>query len=229
MDRHDPSPEELAQPTRARIFTLLGGLDAPAATGEVAQRLGLHPNGVRLHLEVLERGGLVRRERVRHGRGRPRDVWSVAPGAVAGGDERTTAYADLARWLVRAIVDGRLGARQVEATGRRIGRDLVSVDPGAGAEPALFGALAALGFAPRRERPAPGHVRYCLGRCPYRDVVPERQTVVCGLHRGLTRGMLDAVDPRARLVGFVAKDPATAGCEIEVRGPLAGGGQPPSP
>jgi hypothetical protein len=51
--------------------------------------------------------------------------------------------------------------------------------------------------------------------------VRERQSLVCGLHRGMTRGMLDAIDPKTRLVGFVAKDPDVAGCLIELRGPLA--------
>jgi len=49
--------------------------------------------------------------------------------------------------------------------------------------------------------------------------------VVCGLHRGITRGLLDVIDPSTRLVGFVPKDPDVAGCLIETRGPIA---RPPS-
>jgi hypothetical protein len=41
----------------------------------------------------------------------------------------------------------------------------------------------AMGFAPERQRPDV----YCLGNCPYRDAVRENQTVVCTLHRGLSR------------------------------------------
>jgi predicted ArsR family transcriptional regulator len=48
-----PSPDDaLAQPTRARLFSLLGELRRPAGTDELARRLELHPNGVRLHLEA---------------------------------------------------------------------------------------------------------------------------------------------------------------------------------
>ena len=37
-----------------------------------------------------------------------------------------------------------------------------------------------------------------LGNCPYRDSVRENQPVVCGLHRGITEGMLTELDPRRR-------------------------------
>ena len=66
-----------------------------------------------------------------------------------------------------------------------------------------------------------GKLTYCLGNCPYRSAVRERQAVVCGLHRGMTRGLLDVIDPKAKLSAFVPKDPDAAGCEITLRGPLA--------
>ena len=77
--------------------------------------------------------------------------------------------------------------------------------------------LTALGFAPQRE-PAEGRVAFRLGNCPYRDAVHGNQPVVCALHRGLTRGLLDQLDPAARLAAFVAKNPDRAGCLIEVEG-----------
>src|SRR6266487_3756040 len=36
----------------------------------------MHPNEVRVHLDIIENGGLVVRERVRQSRGRPRDAWT---------------------------------------------------------------------------------------------------------------------------------------------------------
>ena len=77
--------------------------------------------------------------------------------------------------------------------------------------------LTALGFAPQRET-TQGRVAFRLGNCPYRDAVHENQPVVCALHRGLTRGLLDQLDPAARLTDFVANDPDRAGCLIEVEG-----------
>ncbi len=77
--------------------------------------------------------------------------------------------------------------------------------------------LTALGFAPQRE-PAKGGVVFRLGNCPYREAVRANQPVVCALHRGLTCGLLDRLDPKARLADFVPKDPELAGCLIQVTG-----------
>ncbi len=63
----------------------------------------------------------------------------------------------------------------------------------------------------------------CLRNCPYRNSVKENQEVVCTLHRGITRGLLDVLEPAARLVDFVPHDPDTAGCRIEVEGLTAPG------
>ena len=76
----DPG-DALSQPTRARLFALLSELKRPAGTAELADRLGLHPNGIRLHLERLAEDGLVERTRVRTPRGRPPDSWRIAPDA----------------------------------------------------------------------------------------------------------------------------------------------------
>jgi predicted ArsR family transcriptional regulator len=212
--------DALAQPTRARLFALLGELRRPAPTEELAERLGLHPNGVRTHLERLCDAGLVVRERERRPRGRPRDAWAIAPDAQPGGDP-PVAYAQLGRWLVRAMTDSKIGVPDVEATGREIGRELAPHGSAASPERQMYEALVALGFQPRRQLEPGDHLTYCLANCPYREAVRERQAVVCGLHRGLTRGLLDVIDPGTELAGFVAKDPDTAGCLIELRGPLA--------
>jgi hypothetical protein len=46
--------------------------------------------------------------------------------------------------------------------------------------------------------------------------VRENQSAICTLHRGITAGLLDRLDPKARLADFVAKDPYEAGCLIEI-------------
>jgi predicted ArsR family transcriptional regulator len=219
VDVPSRSGDALAQPTRARLFAMLGELRRPAATEELAEQLGLHPNGVRLHLERLHDAGLVLRERERQARGRPRDAWAINPEAQPGGDP-PTAYAQLARWLVRGITTR---VRDIEATGREIGRELAPQGSVASPERQLHEVMAALGFQPRRELQPDGRLTYCLGNCPYREAVRERQAIVCGLHRGMTRGLLDVIDPKTKLAGFVPKDPYTAGCLIELRGPLAAG------
>src|SRR5207344_2673409 len=123
------------------------------------------------------------------------------------------AYTDLARWLARSIPASATRLRELERTGVEIGRELA---PPAGEDPAedLRDALAALGFEPTLEREEGGFT-CSLGNCPYKDSVRESPEVVCTLHRGITAGLLAELDPKAKLTGFVPKDPERAGCEVE--------------
>jgi predicted ArsR family transcriptional regulator len=211
------SPDDaLSQPTRARLFALLGELARPAGTVELAEHLGLHPNGVRLHLERLERDGLLTRASQHQARGRPRDSWRIAAGAHPGG-RAPRANSDLVRWLARAIGSGSRGLRGVELTGREIGRELASRQGTAG-EDAFETALITLGFQPEAQADMGGDLTFCLHNCPYRDAARENQPVVCTLHRGITRGLLDVLHPHAKLAEFVPHDPDRAGCLIELSG-----------
>lgn len=204
--------DALAQPTRRRLFALLGELGGAASTSVLAERLGLHPNGVRKHLRRMCDAGLLIHRRVAGPRGRPRDEWAISPGAEPGG-ERPHAYGALARWLARAIPATPARLAEVEATGRDIGRELAP----AAAPPreAVADLMTALGFQPELAH-HDGRLTCTLRNCPYRDSVRENQQVICGLHRGLVRGLLDRVAPDATLERFVPHDPYAAGCEVEI-------------
>lgn len=195
---------------------MLSELKRAGGTAELARQLGLHPNGVRLHLERLEQEGLVERVRIRSRRGRPPDAWRISPGARPAG-AKPRAYEDLGRWLARALAARPGGVRGVEATGRRIGRELA---PGRDGNPAeqLETVLIALGFQPALEAHEPDRITFCLGNCPYSAAVRENQPAVCALHKGITHGLLDVLDRRARLTAFVPHDPDEAGCLIDIRG-----------
>lgn len=84
-----PRSSPPASSTRERLLGILREHPGAVFTADIADRTGLRPSGIRAHLRRLERAGLVRRTRVSHGRGRPRDAWSVdgpgdrAPGADA--------------------------------------------------------------------------------------------------------------------------------------------------
>jgi len=176
----------------------------------------MHPNGVRTHLQRMRDAGLVIHRRVSRPRGRPRDEWAIAPTARPGGDP-PHAYGALARWLARAIPPTQARLREVEAAGREIGHELapaVATSP----ELALGDALAALGFQPEIDVRPQARLSCRLGNCPYRDSVRENQDVVCTLHRGLTRGLLDRLAPTATLTRFIPHDPDRAGCEIDIEG-----------
>lgn len=205
-----PEHDLLAEPIRARLLRALADLRRPATTQELASLVGRHPNSVRVQLARLAAAGLLESRTVSQARGRPRHEWAVAALARPGG-ERPQAYGQLAEWLSRAI--GRTGRMaDIEAGGREIGHEIA---PDGEGPDAMHDALSALGFAPRAEPLAEG-VRYVLGNCPYRDAVAQNREAVCNLHRGITQGLLDRLDPKARLAGFVAKDPYEAGCLIDV-------------
>jgi predicted ArsR family transcriptional regulator len=217
LDAPEPrsADDVLAQPTRARLFALLVELKRSAGTAELATRLGLHPNGVRIHLERLETAGLVARAQVRAARGRPPDAWMIAPDARPHG-EPPRAYRDLGRWLARAMSHGRLDQTELEETGREIGRELAPTDTAPGID-AVERVLSALGFQPRPAARAGETVALSLCNCPYRDAVRENQPAICALHKGLTAGLLEVLAPRAELAGFVPHDPDVAGCVVEIR------------
>lgn len=203
----------LSDPTRGRLFGALGELRRAASTQELAQLVGRHPNSVRVQLQRLERAGLIECRKVQQVRGRPRHTWTIQPEARPG-DIAPEAHADLSRWLARAMRGGHALA-DVEAAGREIGRDLAPESGSGGSRQRMQDALAALGFAPRDESPGPQRLRYVLTNCPYRDAVAENAAVVCTLHRGITQGLLDRLDPKQHVTAFVARDPFTAGCLIE--------------
>lgn len=202
----------LAQPTRARLFTLLGELARPVTTVELAELLDLHVNGVRAHLERLTEAGLVARTSQRGRRGRPRGAWTISSGARPGG-HAPRAYADLSRWLARAL--RRPG--DIELGGREIGRELAperSID----CRTALPIVLTSLGFQPTLEPAPAGRMTLRLENCPYRDAARENPDTVCALHRGITAGLLDVLQPNAKLDHFEPQDPYRAGCKIELSG-----------
>lgn len=210
MDRDQPGL--LAQPTRAALYAAIRDGDGAATTEDLARRLGLHVNGVRRHLDLMREAGLLDRDRIRHGRGRPRDAWSIAPGAAVGGDEN---YADLARWLARAISPRPAALRRVEETGRKVGR-AIGVEADLPLDVAIERAFTALGFEPTAERSGDGTVSCRLGNCPYRASARENPDAVCRLHRGLTVGLLEQLEPGAGLTRFEPHDPDEAGCVVVV-------------
>ena len=210
--------DALSQPTRARLFALLGELRRPIGTAELAARLDLHPNGVRIHLERLEEAGLVARARTSQPRGRPADVWAIAPDAEPGG-RPPTAYQDLGRWLARALKARSTGVRSIEQAGRQIGRELSPAPERAPNDPhPLESALTSLGFQPIVTLRQDDRLNLCLRNCPYRAAVHENQLAICALHKGITRGLLDVTHPQAKLESFVPHDPDQAGCEIQLAG-----------
>ena len=215
------SPEEagaLAPPSRRRIAEALGSAGAGLTVAALAQRVELHPNAVRQHLDVLQRAGVVvaAPSAPTGRRGRPSTAYALAaPHAVAAVGHR-----ELVRLLLEFVRRMPAGEEDIEAFGWDQGRHLVTGEPQAGALAASF---AGLGFAPEEvtsegERRA-GAMDLRLRACPFKDaVLAEGGHLICALHRGLVRGALERIDAGAELAVFEPKDPVTAGCRVLVTG-----------
>lgn len=114
--------ERFFESTRGRMVTLLRR--SGRTVEELARSLGLTDNGVRAHLSVLERDGIVRqRGSVRRGSGggKPAYVYELTSEAE---DLFPKAYAPALGRLLDVLVE-RLGPEESEALLRSVGRRLV--------------------------------------------------------------------------------------------------------
>jgi predicted ArsR family transcriptional regulator len=183
----------LGDPSRARLVELLRragrGLDA----SELGTEVGLHPNTVRAHLEVLEDAGLVRSESERRNRpGRPRRLYLTTHDL--GEDEHGVLAAALAGALEPIAEGPGLAEAAGSGWGRRLADDVTggpAVDDRVGL---LVDILDAGGFVPERIGNA-----ITMHRCPYEHLVEESPRVVCAFHAGLISGALDRIDAGVEL------------------------------
>lgn len=102
--------------TRGRVLALLRR--GSHTVEELAQRLGITDNAVRLHLSALERDGVVQQRGVRPTKGKPAYSYEVAPEA-----ERlfTRAYVPVLTELVGVLAE-RMTPAELEALLRDVGR-----------------------------------------------------------------------------------------------------------
>ena len=183
----------LADSTRAHLVTRLRRAEGELGASELAGELGLHPNTVRAHLDVLEKAGLVQSKvEHRHRPGRPRRLFAAAR------DPAEEEHALLAAALAGALEPIEEGVALAETAGRGWGHRLAAQLPGSTAdEPVarLVGMLEARGFEP--ERSPDGVV---MRRCPFRELAEEHPRVVCGFHAGLLAGALEELEAPCELV-----------------------------
>lgn len=182
----------LADPSRARILTELAG-DEPLDARRLADRVGLHVNTVRVHLNALADAGLVSSQTLPpRGRGRPRVAYRATAEA---GDEGARRYRLLAEMLTTLAARlGREAGDQLEEIGEAWGRYMVeSPRPfGPPADDEAVGRLLALledvGF--RSELDSGGSRRILMRPCPFLELARAHRDVICPLHLGLMRGAL---------------------------------------
>lgn len=182
----------LGDETRYSMYHELAASTRPISATELADRLGLHTNTVRLHLERLREAGLVEVEAVHRGRvGRPQHVYSLAAGAPGLGFDPPS-YTLLAGLL--AALAERVGADGDEATviGESWGREAAKRTRSRSCAKALLGELERLGFGPAAENDG-RDISIAFLHCPFRELAEAYPELVCNLHRGICCGVVDAI------------------------------------
>jgi len=207
----DPLPvfKALGDDTRFAIYQELGRSPAPCSASELAERLALHPNTVRPHLDRMREAGLVEVEPIHRGTvGRPQLRYSLAPGAPGLGFDPPahTLLAGLLAALAEQLGGDRLDAANL---GRRWGAEA------AGRRQTVRGCLAALvaeldrlGFDPVESELGGGgsearRVRVDFLHCPFRELAEAYPELVCHLHRGIVEGVVVKSTRTGRPAGMV--------------------------
>ena len=182
----------LGDETRFSMYRELASSTHPLSAHDLADRLGIHANTVRLHLERLREAGLVDVEAVHRGTvGRPQHVYSLAPGAPGLGFDPPS-YTLLAGLLGRARrAHGRRcrrSRRDRAALGRR-GRPPHPLP--------LLRQGARVRARTARLRPGAqeddGEVSIAFLHCPFRELAEAYPELVCNLHRGICEGVVKSV------------------------------------
>lgn len=202
----------LADPSRARILAELAD-SGPLDARELADRVGLHVNTVRVHVNALAEAGLVESETLSpQGRGRPRVAYRATAAAGDAGARRYRLLAEILTALVARY--GPEAAAQLEEVGAAWGRYMVEAPPPYGevgdgeAVDRLLALLAEIGFEPELEQRTRGR-RILMRPCPFLELARTHQDVICPIHLGLMRGALAELGAKTRatkLEPFVRPD-----------------------
>lgn len=183
--------------SRARVLDLLRAAGRPLGVQEVAEQAGLHPNTARFHLDALVDASLAIREpQPRETPGRPSMIYRVTEADGPTGQRRYRLLAEMLTSMIAGVMPRPDEA--AEEAGQEWGRYITGQLPpfrrvdAAEAMEKLTAALEEIGFAPEAV-PGDGGYRIRLHQCPFREVAERHQDVVCALHLGLMRGVLEQI------------------------------------
>jgi predicted ArsR family transcriptional regulator len=186
----------LADDTRYAVYRELSTSTQALSAQDLADRLGVHANTVRLHLERLRDVGIVDVEAVHRGTvGRPQHLYFLADGAPGVGFD-PPAHALLAALL--ASLAEQVGAEPDDAAdaGHAWGVEAGARTRSTSCLRALEAELHRLGFEPAAgagDGTSEGSERIDFLHCPFRELAEAYPALVCNLHRGLCAGVVDQV------------------------------------
>ena len=208
----------LGDNTRYAIYLELARSPRPLSTTEMATSLGLHVNTVRPHLERMRDAGLLEVfVDARGGVGRPQHRYSLAADAPSLGLEPPV-FPLATRLLLRVAAEAGAGSDEAIETGRDQGRDDGARSLQREARPcaaALVERLATLGFDPAVVETDEG-VTVAFTHCPFRELAEANPDLVCGLHRGLVEGFVEAFGGDTEVGQFRSLVDRTP-CEVDLR------------
>lgn len=210
----DPVAALLESPVRREIVDRLANLPTSAdpegwlpglTAAELAEQLGLHVTTVRFHLDQLVAGRLLDSE-FRAGRvGRPRKVYRFKPGSLTP-VSTGAAYQALAELLAESwdvtengvpLTPEQAGQKWAVTHAETGAGDLApATSPGAwlGKVGRTVDMLGRWGYTPELRTTDEGRTaELTLVDCPFLALAQSKPELVCGVHRGLLRGAMDAV------------------------------------
>lgn len=190
---------------RGDVLAMLRASPTPLSIATLAERLGVHPNTVRFHLDTLIERELVERvPSALRGPGRPPLMFRARGGMDPGGPRNY-------RLLAGVLVDGLASAADPVAKATQAGRDWgrrltapparATGTPDDAAVAHLMDVLDEAGFAPELQSSTEGR-RIGLRHCPFLDLVPARAEVVCPVHLGLMQGTMTALGSSVTVEGL---------------------------
>lgn len=198
VERQDLTRADSAAPalgdSRAEVLGVLQAAGGPLTVTETAERVKLHPNTARFHLDGLVEQGLATREaEQRDTPGRPRTLYRANAESQRTGRRSYRLLAEiLTSYLATQTPHASAAAEQAgEAWGRFLTErpaPFREIDA-ATAIQELTKVLDDIGFAPEVDT-APRDSRILLHHCPFREVAEQHPDVACAVHLGLMRGVL---------------------------------------
>lgn len=169
---------------RRQVLDAIAQAADPIGISELADRLDIHPNTVRFHLDRLTAAGYIEAVAPHHqGPGRPAHRYRAVLTMNRAGPRN---YQLLARVLIESMAAEPNSISRARAAGRRWG-ERVAAGQSITGDPvrALMEVLDDAGFAPERTASS-----IDLRHCPFLDMSAEGDRSVCAVHLGLMQGAL---------------------------------------